>query len=486
MVVSPPVDRKQALARIGYARCSTEEQAKDSNAMDYQASRLEEHCGVGNVIRDFRSASKVPLRKREAFQEAIARLLALPRGTRRVLMVTRLDRLSRRIEDIQYMKELMQQGIEFDSLDSGGVEGGAMGTFSLTMRLAMAEYEAMLLSEKIEHRYDDRRKASQPMNRAPFGYRLQKQRLEVGVDLRLVPDPVQAPQALAIYQSVIANEGVLSAVLRDCRFQKMPRSDRGLKLWLQNRVNLGHTIYHRADGSTDERLNTHEALVSEELFLQVQTLLCARYRPSGTKRPEAPVHPLSGIVRCPACGYTASFSTRLYRCTGSSLGRYRREAGEVRVKHSCECRRVRKGDCPGGFGAALGKASIEALYEQVVRELCAKADQIANGAVLDRGEAVDPEELALQQQLEQMKRLGGTAMQPVIKAAEEQLEQLRLKREGLSAQRCHRSSALSALNLTPAAFRNCPPQMQNDILRQFVLQAIPAHGDQPAAVELAL
>ena len=449
--------------------------------MDYQAARLEERCGVGNVIKDFKSASKVPLRKRAAFQEAIARLMALPAATKKVLLVTRLDRLSRRIEDIQYMRELMGRGIEFDSLDSGGVSGGAMGNFSLTMRLAMAEYEAGLISEKIAGRYQDRRKAGQPMNNAPFGYKLHKKVLAVGVSMQLMPHPVQAEQAKEIYAAVIKHKGVLSQVLRECQFNKMPRTSRGLRMWLLNPVNLGHLNYNTGE----QRLKAHDALIDQATFDQAALWLKDRYASKPRQQRSKPLHPLAGLVRCPCCGYTASLSTRVYTCSGSKVGRYRREAGEQTIKHTFECRRRRSGDCTGAIGKALGKDSIQQLHEAVLENLFAKREALAQGRVADPESVVDQDERKLQNKIEQLKADPDAALfKTAIQQLEEQLEQKQLKRRGMADRQGLKQSELKALNLSRAAWEQLTSDEQNLILRQFVLQVVPATEKSPMTIEL--
>lgn len=473
------------MARIGYARCSSEEQARDSQALDYQAARLEEHCGVGNVVRDFTSASKVPLPRRAAFREAIERLQALPTDRPRILLVTRWDRLSRRVADIRHIRNLEAQGIQFQSLDSGQLADGAMGGFTFTMALAMAEYEADLLSEKISHRYADRRRQRQPMNCPPWGYQMAKTHTTDRVILQLVPDPVAAPHAQRVYETFVANGGSLNGTLAACQFAGMPRTQRGLKMWLANPAMIGHLIYNERRNRDGKLLapaevirNAHQPVVSDELFQAAASLLEQKPR---TPKPEQrkPCHPLTGLLRCPSCGYLATFTCRIHRCSGSPLGRYRREAGEETVRFSAYCRRVYTGDCTGSAKELLNRDNVQRLLDETVAALCAKATALSDWAVPAEGATIDPNEQLLMQQIENMKRQDANLLAAAIHALEDQLEQLRIKKLGIAAQRDQSAAELQALDLMPETFAELDYWQQNALLRRFVLQVVP-----PGTIEL--
>ena len=123
---------------IGYARCSTEEQSLESMAIDYQVQRLEEVCGVGNVVRDETSATKCRLEKRDGFWEAIDRLKQLPSNVAKVLVFTRMDRIARTVADGEVIKTLLGEGIQFRGLDSGEVMKGANGSMLLNLQLSFS------------------------------------------------------------------------------------------------------------------------------------------------------------------------------------------------------------------------------------------------------------------------------------------------------------------------------------------------------------
>jgi hypothetical protein len=360
-----------------------------------------------------------------------------------------------------------------------------MGAFSLTMRLAMAEYEANLISEKIAHRYVDRRRASQPMNSPPFGYALQKRLSGTGVELQLVPHPERAVMARAVIDAVIRLDGQLNAVLRECQFERMPRSSRGLRLWLGNRVLLGHTIYNPGESNEDVRHHTHEPLLSEDEFYLIQSLLERRSRPGAQgPRDEDRVHPLVGVARCPSCGMALTASTRAYVCSGSSTGRYRRTAGQRTIRVSWTCRYINQGRCSGVAAGTFSKDAMQALTDLTIERLCGAAEALVDRVHQIQDPGVSAEERQLMEQIEAMRRLNQALMAPAIRALEDQLEQVRFKEQGMERHRGARQQALMAADLTVEGFKSLSGSEQNELLRAFVLRAVPACGDRPALVEL--
>jgi DNA invertase Pin-like site-specific DNA recombinase len=84
-----------------------------------------------------------------------------------------------------------------------------------------------------------------------------------------------------------------------------PRSQRGLSGWLKNPVLRGHTAYFGWQASQKRRkphqvpelkLNTHDALVSDEQWSAIQGIFCYPNRPKGK------THRLAGFTVCASCG----------------------------------------------------------------------------------------------------------------------------------------------------------------------------------------
>ena len=478
-----------SVVAIGYARCSTEEQSVESMAIDYQIRRLEEVCGVGNVIRDEKSATKCPLIKRGRFWEAIERLRALPAGVERRLIYTRIDRLARTMSDGETITALCKEGIVFQGLDSGEVMQGAQGTMMLNMGLMMAQYEQQLLGEKLEAKYRDRRKSKSAMNRPPFGYTLKKFMSGEGIKFRLVPDEIQFVQAKQLIQSFLKNEGCYNATLSECKFKGMPRTSRGLRLWLSNIALLGHTKYNalqtRSGKNVEERIieNTHKPLVDAETFnlIQIKISETTKRHPEQTKS-QRPPHPLRSVLRCPDCGNIITFSSRTYKCKGGNIGRYagKKEPGQINVTYGASCRYRTVGDCKLDIKTGcLGKDQLLNLKNEAWRYLIARADELSRMEAPDQ-DNLSTEELELLAGIKALEAIPGTTMRPQIESMKTQLDQYKIKRDGKMQTADTKVKELKRLNLSERAFNELDYGEQNELLQFFFHRIVPPYKGQPA------
>ena len=478
------------MVAIGYARCSTEEQSLESMAIDYQMKRLEELCGTGNVIRDERSATKCPLNKRPLFWEAISRLRELPPGVERRLIYTRIDRIARTIEDGPVIQQLCNEGIVFQGLDSGQVMQGAQGTMMLNMALMMAQYEQQLLGEKLELKYVDRRKSKSPMNRPPFGYVLEKITDRDGIKFRLVQHPVQAIQAQQLFDALIANEGSINKTMRTYQFDRMPKSARGLKIWFQNVAHIGHTKYPghttRSGKLVEGELikNTHASLVSEEKFNLVQILLGERAFKERPANQERERHPLNGILRCPCCGYLASFTQKVYRAKANGLGRHagRYKPGELRVSHNASCRYKRQNRCDVDLTTGcFSKWTIDALKEQAWEMLIERAQKLSIHSPT-QGE-ISKEELELMAGIKALEAIPGETMKVQIDSMKAQLDQYKFKRDGKVRAANTKVAEFLAFDIDVKGLNDMNTSEQNELFHAFIHRIVPPYKDQPAIID---
>ena len=478
------------MVAIGYARCSTEEQSLESMAIDYQIKRLEELCGTGNVLRDEKSATKCPLNKRPKFWEAIDRLRELPQGIETRLIYTRLDRIARTMKDSSVIQELCKEGIVFQGLDSGEVMQGAQGTMMLNMGLMMAQYEQELLGEKLEAKYRDRRKSKSPMNRPPFGYVLEKITDRDGIKFRLVQHPVRAIQAQQLFDALIANEGSIHKTMRTYRFDRMPKSSRGLKIWFQNIAHIGHTKYPghttRSGKVVEGELikNTHPPLVSEETFNRVQILLGERAFKERPANKERERHPLNGILRCPCCGYLASFTQKVYRAKGNGLGRHAGQfkTGELRVSHNASCRYKRQNRCDVDItSGCFSKWTIDALKEQAWEMLIKRSHELSLHNPTQS--EISKEELELMAGIKALEAIPGETMKGQIELMKEQLDQYKFKRDGKVRAANTKVAEFLAFDMDVEDLNALSTTEQNKLFHAFFHRVVPPYKGQPAIID---
>lgn len=118
---------------FGYARVSTNGQAKDGNSLEAQNSALVA-AGATKIYSDAYTGTTM---KRPEFEKL--RKDILPGDT---LVVTKLDRIARSLtEGSKSIKELMDNGITVNVLNLGILDNTPTGRLMLSMMLAFAEFE---------------------------------------------------------------------------------------------------------------------------------------------------------------------------------------------------------------------------------------------------------------------------------------------------------------------------------------------------------
>jgi len=125
------------MARIGYARVSTEEQT-----LDLQRDALRQ-AGCLDIYEEHASGAR-------ATRPELAAALRACRGGD-VLVVWKLDRLGRSMKHlVEIVEDLQQRGIGFQVLTGGQVDTTTPhGTFAFQLFAALAEYERALIKERV-------------------------------------------------------------------------------------------------------------------------------------------------------------------------------------------------------------------------------------------------------------------------------------------------------------------------------------------------
>lgn len=297
--------------RLGYARCSTDEQAE---ALAAQVARLE-GAGCDVVVRELESG-------RNNDRPGLAEVVALVRAGRVAeLLITRADRLGR---DAAFADELLAlcalQGVAVTALDGGTIEAASPSGF-LQARLltTMAEVESRMLSQRIRRQFDVYRAQGRHLRRRkPFGYR-------GGPDHRLEPHPEHWPQALRVIEALRRRQS-FTAVSRElpswCAWTPAATS---LQSWFCSPVIRGH-VGHLLDRTSGKgwkqrwgliTYDQHPALISEADWQELAQLLQqTRNHYKTTAMPAQ--HALTGLLRCATCGHrlrrNTSAGTAWWRC----------------------------------------------------------------------------------------------------------------------------------------------------------------------------
>lgn len=281
--------------RLGYARCSTDEQAE---ALAAQVARLRA-AGCDRIVEELESG-------RSDDRPGLAEVVALVRsGGVSELLITRADRLGRHAAFADELIALCDlQGATITALDGGRIEAATpQGFLQARLLTTMAEVESRMLSQRLRKQFEQYRAQGRHLRRRkPFGYR-------GGPDHHLEPHPDQWPQALRVLQQ-LRELGSFSAVARQlpgwCDWTPAASN---LQQWFCSPVLRGHLCHHwdRSSGKGWTQRwgvilwDQHPALINEADWRDLAAHLrrpVNRYRPGDRE----PSHGLTGLLRCASCG----------------------------------------------------------------------------------------------------------------------------------------------------------------------------------------
>jgi site-specific DNA recombinase len=224
------------------------------------------------------------------------------------VVVYKIDRLSRSLVDFTKMVDLFDQhGVTFVSITQSFNTTSSMGRLTLNILLSFAQFEREILQERIKDKFAASRQRGIWMGgHPPLGYDIQNR--------ALVINEKEAKQVQFVFQRY-ADSGSITQVLKDMVEEGIgnktwttnagklrhgkPFNQSSLNRLLKNRVYIGEAV-HRDQSYPGQ----HEALISSELWEQVQGTIEKNNRPnSTTPRGQAPF-PLKGLVQCSHCNCT--------------------------------------------------------------------------------------------------------------------------------------------------------------------------------------
>lgn len=351
---------------LGYARVSTDKADQDISIAE-QVRQLK-GAGCDRVIAERRSAHKDSTRPGwEELQGLVA-----SGQVRRVVAIS-LSRLSRKGEDVPFLRMCARLGVEVQLLDGTPADTADPAGKLLTGVLSLVnEIDSDIKSLNIRNGLA-RRKAQghYACGRVPFGY------LYDGS--QVVPHPEHFADARHLWQQLEGMEFNLPGTIRRHGLQW---SARGLGRWVNNPILRG-IVNHEPDRV--------QALISWEEWQQARRLIDSR-RIVRARAPRT-IKTFSGLMRCAACDrrmhYAVAHGRPRFKCT------------------YLHCR---------WWGRGLAEWKVR---EQVIAALRASANRIATIAaapVSPQLSPVDAEKRHQVAQLEALKVQGVPGLEPTIEA----------------------------------------------------------------------
>ena len=337
-----------------YARVSSDQQAEKNNSIPSQLRLLHEYALKHNmeVVKEYIDEGESALSiNRPAFLDMIAETKKRFSPFQAIL-VWKLSRFARNRQDsILYKSILRKRGIEVISI-SEPIDDTPQGQLMEGMIEVIDEfYSAVLAQETLRGMIENARKGNRNGGFPIYGYK------NVGVfdekgnpKTKYEVNQTEAKVVKLIFELYAKGNGLKNIVMELTRRGIRPRSG---TYWskstvaniLRNETYIGWTVFNKRDKKTigrqfkakDEWIiikNTHEPIISEDLFDKVQKLIEARQPKNTPAQVTASQYLLSGLMRCGKCGGA-------YGVTG--YGRERKYAYYNCINYSKKGKKV----CPG-------------------------------------------------------------------------------------------------------------------------------------------
>lgn len=348
---------------IGYARVSTDKAEQDISIAE-QVQQLKA-AGCDRVIAERRSAHK------DAARPGWDELLALVAGGRvRRVVACSLSRLSRRGEDVPFLRMCARLRVEVQLLDGTPADTADPSGKLLTGVLSLVnEIDSDIKAINIRNGLA-RRKAQghYACGRVPFGYAYDGS--------QVVIHPEQFRKARQLWDQLAALEFNMPATIRRHGLQWSPR---GLGRWINNPILRG-VVNNEAGRVTP--------LISWEEWQQARRLLDSR-RSSGTRAPRV-LRVFSGMVRCSFCGKALHYAM--------AAGRPRLKCTNLHCSH---------------YGRGLAEWKVK---QQVIEELCAATAAMGDAIAADSSQPAQdaPEQVQKRQQLAQLEALNAQGVPGLV------------------------------------------------------------------------
>lgn len=213
-----------------------------------------------------------------------------------IILLYKIDRLTRSLSDFAKIVEILdRKGASFVSITQSFNTTTSMGRLTLNMLLSFAQFEREITGERIRDKIAaSKRKGMWMGGPVPLGYDVVERKLVVNAS-----EAEQVRHIMQLYQTVGSVPDLVEALAQNGNHTKIQqRKDGGAKggchfkrgnLYhlLSNRVYRG-MIVHKGEAFEGE----HDAIVSEELWNQVQAKLSKQGQGGSSRK----VRPRTGIL----------------------------------------------------------------------------------------------------------------------------------------------------------------------------------------------
>lgn len=302
-----------------YSRVSTTMQAKDGSSMDAQREILRRHIEYRNSLGNGKwelvgSYEEAGLSGKNTRRPKLQEMLAdIRQGVVNVVLVTKLDRISRSLSDLHRLIEFFKDhNVRFvslgDNVDTAN-DGGAAGRFTFNIIGSVAEFERAIIAERVRQTMEWRAEDGQWNGGRLLGYEYR--------DKRLVPVDEERVIVEAIYSTYLRTNSLRATARemnamgyrtkqyvsrREIHHGGEPFTKNAIYWILQNPTYAGRIRFK--ENTFDGK---HEAIVDPDMFDEVQKRLEFNgLHPKRRRDKPKFTFMLDGLVRCGCCSASLS------------------------------------------------------------------------------------------------------------------------------------------------------------------------------------
>lgn len=331
-MMADPIDNNLHMIAL-YCRVSTDEQAREGVSLSEQQARLKAYCramgwntDVTVFVDDGYSAKNID---RPKLNELIN---AVKNGEVSKIMVTKLDRISRKLLDLLNLIDLFQEHhVSFNSISESFDTNTPSGRLTLQVLGAVAEFERERIRERVFENMYHAASSGKWLTQSPYGYKL--------VEKKLVIAEKEAEIVKSVFNLYLERGLGYYAIAKQLNEEGIPTkfkkewSIRAIKLMLTNPVYKGTLVWNRVDSSKKKRTEKDDeewvvindslpAIIDEDIWEQVQKRVGSNQI---SPRAKTSPHLLAGLLKCGKCGSAMSIGWsgsknsryRVYRCSAN-------------------------------------------------------------------------------------------------------------------------------------------------------------------------
>ncbi|QSF46528.1 recombinase family protein [Paenibacillus tianjinensis] len=316
-----------------YCRVSTDEQAREGVSLDEQQERLKAYCRAMGWTEQVQLFVDDGYSAKNLDRPELKRLLqAVKSGNVSRIMVTKLDRMSRRLLDLLNLIDMFQNcEVSFVSISESFDTNTPSGRLTLQVLGAVAEFERERIRERVFENMFHAATTGKWLTQSPYGYDL--------LDKSLVINDKEADIVRRVYDLYL-NEGLgFYSIAKRLNEEGIPSrqrkewSIRAIKLMLTNPAYKGTLVWNRIDSSKSKRKDKDESewvnvedclpvIIEKPIWESVQR---RKGQTSMAPRAQTSPHLLGGMLRCGNCGSGMSIGFsgspskryRVYRCSAN-------------------------------------------------------------------------------------------------------------------------------------------------------------------------